>query len=139
MSAATTSNIVVVDTDVASFIFKDDTRGVLYEPHISNGRLAIIAAQTRAELERWALSRNWGHRRRNDLYVHLKKYFFAEADEAICLRWAEVQDNAQRQGRPISCADGWIAATALAYAVPLVTHNPDDFKNVPGLTVITER
>jgi predicted nucleic acid-binding protein len=39
----------------------------------------------------------------------------------------------------MSEADAWIAATALAFAVPLVTHNPDDFKNVPGLTVITEK
>jgi tRNA(fMet)-specific endonuclease VapC len=138
VSAATANNIVVVDTDVASFIFKGDTRSRLYEPHL-NGQLAIIAAQTRAELERWTLSRNWGTRRRNDLYLYLKTYFFAEVDETICLRWAEVQDNAQRKGRLISCADGWIAATALAYAAPLVTHNADDFKHVSGLTIITEK
>jgi predicted nucleic acid-binding protein len=36
-------------------------------------------------------------------------------------------------GRPISVGDAWIAATALAYNAPLVTHNPDDFLNVPNL------
>jgi tRNA(fMet)-specific endonuclease VapC len=130
--------IVVVDTDVVSFIFKGDTRGVLYQPHL-DGRLAIIAAQTRAELELWTLLRKWGERRRATLRTYLKNFVFAEADETICLRWAEVQENAQRTGRPISCADGWIAATALAYAAPLVTHNADDFKNVSGLIVITEK
>jgi predicted nucleic acid-binding protein len=69
----------------------------------------------------------------------LKSFVFAEAGESICLYWAEVQENARRRGRPISCADTWIAATALAYAVPLVTHNPDDFKDVPGLMIITEK
>lgn len=134
----TGSTIVVVDTDVVSFIFKGDTRGVLYRPHL-NGQLAIIAAQTRAELELWTLLRKWGERRRAALRTYLKSFVFAEADETICLRWAEVQENAQRKGRPVSCADAWIAATALAYVAPLVTHNPNDFSNVLGLTVITEK
>jgi predicted nucleic acid-binding protein len=30
------------------------------------------------------------------------------------------------------------AATALAYGLELVTHNPTDFANIPGLVVITE-
>lgn len=50
MSGADTAHVVVVDTDVVSFLFKGDSRGDLYRPHL-NGRLAIIAAQTRAELE----------------------------------------------------------------------------------------
>lgn len=60
-------------------------------------------------------------------------------NEDVCLRWAEVKALAKQKGRPISISDAWIAATALAHAVPLVTHNPSDFYNVPGLTVITEK
>jgi predicted nucleic acid-binding protein len=131
------NDIVVVDTNVVSFLFKGDTRAALYQTHV-NGRLQVIAAQTRAELELWALLNNWGQRRRTALHAYLKNFVFAEADEAICLRWAEVQDNAQKQGHPISVSDAWIAATALVHLVPLVTHNPNDFKNVPGLIVITE-
>ena len=138
MSTAIVNDIVVVDTDVVSFLFKGDTRAAIYQLHL-DGRLQIIAAQTRAELERWALARNWGERRRAELRSYLKDFFFAEADETVCLRWAEAQDNAQRKGRPISCADAWIAATALAFAVPLVTHNPDDFRQIQGLTVISEK
>lgn len=138
MSTAKVGDIVVVDTNVISFIFKGDTRAALYESHL-DGRLQVIAAQTRAELERWALSHNWGWRRRTALHVYLKPFLFAGTNEAICLRWAEVKDNAQRKGRPISGADAWIAATALSYNVPLVTHNPADFKNVPGLSIITEK
>jgi predicted nucleic acid-binding protein len=39
--------------------------------------------------------------------------------------------------RRIECADAWIAATALLYAVPLVTHNRNDYLGVPGLTLIS--
>ena len=137
MTIAATSSVIVVDTNVISYIFKRDTRGNLYKPHIE-GRLAIIAAQTLAELEAMPLKNNWGQRRHAELRARIKEFTFAEVDETICLRWAEVQANAKKFGRPISVADSWIAATALAYDVPLVTHNPSDFYNVPGLTVITE-
>jgi tRNA(fMet)-specific endonuclease VapC len=137
VSQAVTSDIVVVDTDVVSFFFKGDTRSFLYIPHL-DGRLRIIAAQTRAELERWTLAHGWGARRRAALRDFLKDFLFAEADEAISLRWAEVKDSGDRQGRPISSVDAWIAATALAYDVPLVTHNRKDFENVKGLVVISE-
>ena len=40
--------------------------------------------------------------------------------------------------RPISPQDAWIAATALRYQIPLVTHNAADFDAVEGLTIITE-
>jgi predicted nucleic acid-binding protein len=46
---------------------------------------------------------------------------------------------ATRKGRPIQVADAWIAATALLYGIPLVTHNPADFAGVDGLRLITGR
>lgn len=128
---------VVVDTDVVSYIFKGDTRGGLYRPHL-DGQITVIAAQTRAELEHWALERSWGPPRVDLLRAELRKYVYAPPTEATCLRWAQIMDNAKRTGRPISTADAWVAATALTYAAPLVTHNDKDFKGVPGLTIITE-
>jgi tRNA(fMet)-specific endonuclease VapC len=47
-------------------------------------------------------------------------------------------DSARRNGRPISAADAWVAATALHLDVPLVTHNKSDFLGVDLLTVISE-
>lgn len=137
MSELILSEVVVVDTDVVSFIFKGDTRAGLYQSHL-DGKLRIIAAQTRAELERWTLAHNWGEKRRSALRKFLKDFSFAEADEKVCLWWAEVKNSGDRQGYPVSSADAWIAATALAYDAPLVTHNRKDFENVPGLTVISE-
>lgn len=138
MTLAAISNVVIVDTNVVSYIFKRDIRGFLYAPHIV-GRLAMIAAQTLAELEAMPLKNGWGPRRHAELRARIKEFAFAAADEDVCLRWAEIQANAKRIGRPISVADSWIAATALRYDAPLVTHNPSDFYNVLGLTVITEK
>lgn len=41
-----------------------------------------------------------------------------------------------RRERKMSLADSVIAATALEYAVPLVTRNVEDFKHVKGLRLI---
>lgn len=99
----------------------------------------MIAAQTFAELELMPLENNWGSNRYREFHAHIKKFVLVEANEEISLLWAKVQAHAKRVGRPISVGDSWIAATALAYEAPLVTHNLKDFKNVPGLTVISEK
>jgi tRNA(fMet)-specific endonuclease VapC len=138
VSTAPPGGVVVVDTDIVSFIFKGDTRGNLYRPHV-DGQIAVIAAQTRAELELWTLERNWGVRRKDQLRQELRKYVLAPFTEAVCLRWAQILDKARRAGRPVSTADAWVAATALAYSVPLITHNSSDFAGIPGLTIISEK
>jgi predicted nucleic acid-binding protein len=52
--------------------------------------------------------------------------------------WAAITDQVRRGGWKIQSGDAWIAATALLYNLPLVTHNAADFADVSGLTVISE-
>jgi predicted nucleic acid-binding protein len=37
----------------------------------------------------------------------------------------------------IGAADAWIAATALALSVPLVTNNPKDYRNLDKLQLVS--
>lgn len=132
------NEIVVVDTNIPSYIFRKDTRSVLYEPHLV-GRLKIISAQTYAELELLPLLNSWSEKRTEGLRKFLQDYVFVEPDKEICRLWAKIQFEGKKSGKTVPLADAWIAATALAFGVPLVTHNPDDFKNISGLTIITEK
>jgi tRNA(fMet)-specific endonuclease VapC len=127
---------LVVDTDVVSYLFRGDTRAALFRPLLQD-RLLVIAFMTVAELDRWALSRDWGPVRMAAMERHLRRFVLYPFDRTLCRRWAEVIDGARRQGRPIQTADAWIAATALHLGVPLVTHNPADYAGVLGLTVVT--
>jgi tRNA(fMet)-specific endonuclease VapC len=129
---------LVVDTDVASFLFKNDSRASLYVPHLS-GHMLIISFQTLAELELWALAAGWGVRRTQQLTRYLRRYIVQDSSTALCRRWAEVLDDARRRGRPIATADAWIAATALLLDLPLVTHNESHFSTVSRLRVISEK
>ena len=58
------------------------------------------------------------------------------SDEAVCEQWAAIR--VARRAQPMPVADCWIAATALAFGLELVTHNPADFRGIPGLAVVTE-
>ena len=129
---------LVVDTDVASFLFKKDTRATLYAPHLS-GHMLTLSFQTLAELELWGLSAGWGARRKQQLGQYLRRYIVQDSSTALCRRWAEVLDGARRRGRPIATADAWVAATALLLDVPLVTNNESHFSPIPGLTIISEK
>src|SRR5438445_9435486 len=69
---------------------------------------------------------------------YLASFTIFPYDRDLCRWWAAASVEARRSGRPIQCADAWIAATALLYGVPLVSHNPNDYSGVTGLTVLTE-
>ena len=131
--------VVIVDTNVASFLFKGDTRGDLYEPHIEGDTLPAISFMTRAELEQWAVLHNWGPAKRDELSAFVEDGFVTiDSNEALCAMWAEVRGLAKRAGRQIDVADAWIAATAMLYNAELVTHNANHFDFLSGLTIITE-
>ena len=129
--------IIVVDTDVVSFLFKNDSRAILYETHLASKEL-IISFMTLAELNFWTLQRNWGNAKRQQMESYLQKFTVFHSDDELCLRWAEVIRTARRNGKPIATADGWIAATALLHGIPLVTHNGKHYAGVGGLTIISE-
>lgn len=140
MEAETLSEeVILADTNVVSFIFKEDTRSAFYTPHIEN-KLTGIAAQTLAELEALPLLNAWSKRRHNLLTEYVRNnYVLLEADEKVCLKWALIQAEAKKLGKPVAVGDAWIAATALTYSIPLITHNPKHFSNISGLKVITEQ
>lgn len=127
---------VVVDTDVVSYVFRGDTRAELFRSVLA-GRVLVVSFMTVAELERWALGRNWGPSRMASLERFLERFTLLPFDWPLCRRWAEAVDCARRRGRPIQTADAWVAATALHLDIPLVTHNPTDYAGVTGLTVLS--
>ena len=127
---------VVVDTDVASFLFREDSRAEFYS-EVLKGKLSIISFQTIAETNLWALTQNWGTRRRHAFDLFLERFFVHDYEPGLAHYWALVNFEARRAGRPIDSADAWIAATALALDCPLVTNNAKDYEGVGSLRIIT--
>lgn len=127
---------LVVDTDVVSFLFKNHSIARLYDADLQ-GHTLLLSFMTVAELDRWVIQRQWGEARRQWLSRYLDPFVILPFNRALCSKWAEATVAAQARGFRIECADAWVAATALLYDVPLVTHNRSDYRGVPGLKIIS--
>lgn len=128
---------LLVDTNIISYAYNEHSLWEVYQP-ILEGQQLLVAAQSVAELRFGALFKNWGERRRRRLEVLLSSFVVVHTDDDICSAWARVRSEALTKGRPIGAGDAWIAATARALDIPLVTHNRRDFDFLENITIISE-
>ncbi len=129
-------SILLLDTDVVSFLLKGHSRSNDYAPLLEGNQLAL-SFMTVAELFQWATVRNWGTQRIESLERSLKNYLIIPVDIELCRIWGNLRARRQTIGRVISPQDAWIAATALRNNLPLVTNNAKDFQNIPKLQILT--
>lgn len=130
-------NALLVDTDVVSFAFRGANQFDLYHEALSGHELFISFA-TLAELMRGTLAANWGEPRRDKLAEFIRANFaILNTNRETCVQWAKLTDEAKRQGFVLGCADAWVAATAVAAGIPLVSHNRKHFAFLDGLTLIS--
>jgi hypothetical protein len=130
-------SFIVLDPDVASTIL----RGRLADPFRSRlaGHSLCITFVTLGELTKWTVLRDWGPRRLADLASWRQRVVLLPFDEAVAVRWGELQANAQLRGRPRPVNDSWIAACCLVHGIPLATFNTKDFTDYAehdGLSLI---
>ena len=59
-----------------------------------------------------------------------------EVDLGVALLYSRISRGLRVSGEAIGSNDTWIAATALAHEVPLLSRNAEHFERVPGLEVI---
>lgn len=91
----------VVDMNVLSFLFRQDSRAEAYLPYLENKAIAI-SFQTLAELELWALVGHWGAQRKAKLAQFIAPFGIAVYSQRLGQRWAEATFSARRQGKPIN-------------------------------------
>lgn len=103
------------------------------------GHSLCITFVTLGELTKWTVLRDWGPRRLADLASWRQRLVLLPFDEAVAIRWGELQANAQLRGRPRPVNDSWIAACCLVHGIPLASFNTKDFSDYAehdGLSLI---
>ncbi len=127
----------LLDTNIISYSLKGDSRTLLYREYLNQQYLAISII-TVAELKLWGETAQWGAKRMAHLEAYLRQDFnIIGIDWELCDSWAAVRMQCRSAGRPLASHDAWIAATALQYDLPLVTHNAKDFAPIANLQMIT--
>ena len=126
--------MVVLDTNIVSYIFNRDPKALYYQNHI-RGQRALISFQTLEEQWYGAYSKGWGERRKSELAAHLKQYEVIWPSAELVERCARLRAGRRSIGRKLEVADAWIAATALMLQCPLASHD-GDFMGIPNLDLI---
>jgi tRNA(fMet)-specific endonuclease VapC len=137
ISPPTTTARLVVDPDVASFVFKWHPGFAPRYVALMRGFELVVSFMTMAEMRQGALDANWGRRKVDVLEAYLADFSVLHSDSVLCSMWAAVRNESIRKGHPMSSADGWIAATALVLSAPLVTNNPKDYRHLDGLQLVS--
>jgi hypothetical protein len=73
--------------------------------------------------------------RRLSIYQLAQRLEALAVDEAVSEVWALLISRLRAAGRRAPINDSWIAATAIAHGVPIVTQD-SDYDAIPGLDVI---
>lgn len=130
---------VLLDTDAFSFLHKAGPRAQEFRPKIE-GRLPLLSFVSVGELLRGALQNGWGEQRRTQLQARIDAMTVIPFDEIVISLYAETTAWAVAHGHPLGHAeqsnDAWIAATARAHGVPLLTGNRRHFDGCAGLTLM---
>jgi tRNA(fMet)-specific endonuclease VapC len=130
-----TRPIALLDTDVASYMFKGLPIAWEYLALLRGYDLAISLI-TAAELWFGAEKQGWGARRRLQLGRFLQESPILPLQEGMEHVYAKVMAHRERVGKRMEKADGWIATTAIYHGLPLAVHD-SDFLGTPGLRIIT--
>ncbi|MFB3788501.1 MAG: type II toxin-antitoxin system VapC family toxin [bacterium] len=132
-----TSPMLLVDTNIVSYLMRGGELARLYAPHLQK-RFPAIAFITVGELYYGVEKKRWGASKRQQLEMTLRHFVEIPSDRETAQCYGRLVAGRERLGHPISSADAWIAACAIRYRLPLVTHNAPDFLDIPELQIITE-
>jgi len=129
--------MVLVDTNVVSYVFKSGPRSESYARLLLN-RIPAVSLVTIGELLYGVRLARWGPTRSREFESKLHRYVVISHDYDVAATYARVMTIRRQAGRPITTNDAWIAATAVRHNLPLVTHNRRDFDDIPGLDILSE-
>ena len=127
-------DLIVVDTNVVSYILNNDPVAEFYKGHLHDKR-AVISFQTLGELWYGAYSDGWGEKRRKELASHIKGYDVIWSSPNLVEIWAQLHSQQKSVGHMLSDADAWVASTAIMLDCPLASHDRD-FVDIPDLELI---
>jgi len=132
-----TMSLIVVDTDVLSYIIKDDPLSDEYLEILAGAENVILSFATVTEIRVGMYLGNWGPKRRSSVEEFLAEFPIYDTDDSLTDRYARLLSEQKKRGITMQSGDCWVASTALELTCPVVTNNRKHFEQIEGLEVIT--
>jgi len=136
---------VMIDTDVYSYVTSSNPkRGEPYKPHLLGHNIAlsfISVGEQYAGYRKKISKGDWKESQMENLESRLKLVVIVPYDVEICRTYGHLKaalKNPDGSDRVIPTNDLWIAACAVRHSLTLVTNNRKHFRDIPGLSIITE-
>ena len=124
----------LLDTDICSAYLKGN-HGVGNRVIQYGGQLHVSAI-TAGELYTWAFRTKASPKRLTELLAFFNDVRILEVNETVARQFGEIHAALFDAGRPTPDMDLMNAATALVHGLTMVTHNTQDYADVPGLSVV---
>lgn len=118
------TNGLLVDTDVLSYVAWERPQAEPFAPLLL-GKLPFVSFVTVGEMFYGAVKANWGKPRIAKMEAILRRYTVIPGTYDIAQRYGDVKRAFRDQ---VGGNDMWIAATALAHELPVVTNNLTHFE-----------
>ena len=100
---------------------------------------SAISFQTEGELGVWASSPTIPAVHARQIRAFVRDAPILYANETVVAHYIAIVRRRRNAGRPENVKDAWIAATALAYGLPLITFDRHGFNDIPDLDLILLR
>jgi tRNA(fMet)-specific endonuclease VapC len=126
------SDAVLLDSDVASFLFKNSLRAKPFRPLLKGKRQALAFVSV-AELFKWTVKRRWSPEKVSQLETSLSRYTIVPYDRDLAWAWARLVAACEEASRPIATSDAWVAAASLRHDLVLLTNNVKHFETAEAL------
>ncbi len=123
----------LLDTDTSSAYMKG--RPEVVNRVIQHGGRLSVSTVTVGELFTWALRARASPRRLPDLLAFFRIVDILDVDRDVARKFGEIRAGLLDSGRRAPEMDLLIAATALVHGLMVVTHNTQDYAQVPGLVL----
>lgn len=124
----------LLDTDICSAYLKGDRR--VFPRFVQHGGQLHVCALTVGELYTWALRASAPPRRLEVLVDLLRDVRVLDVNTEVGRKFGELRATLLDAGKRTPQVDLFIAATALFHGLTLVSHNVQDFADVPDLSVV---
>ena len=124
----------LLDTDICSAYLKGSN--ALANRFIQYGGRLHLSAASLGELYTWALRARVSPTRMQRLREMLPLLSLLDVDADVARKFGELDAYLLDHGLSVSEIDLQNAATARVHDLTLVTHNVQDFTNIPGLHVL---